>query len=268
MSAESRPIITLLTDFGEEDGYVAAVKGVILSINPNARLVDVGHYVPSFQVSSAAYVLSTYYKFFPPGTVHVAVVDPGVGGGRRAMVVSVDGHYFVAPDNGIVTYVLAGHNEYEAWEITETGYMLPNVSATFHGRDVFAPVAAHITAGKKPEAFGPRLSECVRLQDALPTVSADRVRGRIIHVDRFGNFITNIRRDDIGIFPERGMLSRIRRFTIVGLSRTFSDRDKGEPVVYVGSSGYVEIGVVQGSAARTIPATIGDEVTVWAGRKR
>lgn len=263
-----RPVITLLTDFGEEDGYVAAMKGVILSIAPHARIVDVAHYVPSFQISSAAYVLSTYYSYFPAGTIHVAVVDPGVGSSRKPMVLRLGGYFFVVPDNGIATFVLQRHNEYEAYEIEEEKYTLPRVSATFHGRDVFAPVGAHLALGKKADGFGPRVRQCALLDKALPRVSSDRIVGSVIHVDRFGNFITNISGESLGALKSPPSLFRIKRFTIVGLSNTYSDREKGEPVVYMGSSGFLEIGIAQGSAARTIPATIGDEVTVWTARKK
>ncbi len=269
------PIITLTTDFGLADGYVASMKGVILSILPTAVIVDVSHQVPPQDVLHGAFVLSATHGFFPEGTVHVAVVDPGVGAQRKPIAVSWRGSLFVAPDNGVLSLALALPppaarrdprgpltgplpQGARAHELLEARYRLPRVSATFHGRDVFAPAAAHLASGVPLEQMGPALS-AVRYLDA-PAPSAGpggAVRGRVIHIDAFGNAVTNLRREDL---PGEEVEVRVAGATVQGLARTYADRDG--TLALMGSSGYLEIAVNGGSAARVLGLQRGHVVEV------
>src|SRR6267143_317131 len=184
------PIVTLTTDFGARDSYVAAMKGVILGIAREARLVDVSHEVAAHDITEAALALEAAAPFFPSGTVHLAVVDPGVGTARRGLAVAADGHIFVGPDNGLFTPFLDGDG-WRAFELAEADYRLPEVSRTFHGRDVFAPAAAHVATGVDPSRLGPRLVDPVRLAWPEVRAVAGAVAGAVVHADRFGNLITS-----------------------------------------------------------------------------
>jgi S-adenosyl-L-methionine hydrolase (adenosine-forming) len=241
--------ITLLTDFGTGDYFIGAMKGVILSINPQAVIVDITHAIVPQDVAGGAFMLLAACDTFPAGTIHVAVVDPGVGSGRRPIVVSAGDYLFVGPDNGIFTYVYDRHPQFEVFHITETKYFREPVSNTFHGRDIFAPVAAALSTGVDPSSFGPRISEPIR----LPTSSELHV----IHVDRFGNCVTNVTRD---MFPEGASLlvsgTEIRAFR-----RFYADESGGaEPFLIWGSAGFLEIAVNRGSAADVLGAKRGDRV--------
>jgi S-adenosylmethionine hydrolase len=223
----ARGVITLITDFGTADGYVGAMKGVIASRAPSARVVDITHEIAPGDVEAAAFALRQAAPLFPPGTVHVVVVDPGVGSARRGIVGVGRGQRFVGPDNGL----FAGVAE-RAFEIVARRFRRPSVSATFHGRDVFAPAAAALARGARPEAAGPE----------VPLTALPREPGRVVHVDRFGNLITDL----VGIAE-----IRIGERTLPVL-RTYSDVAPGELVAYVGSAGSVEIGVRDGSAAQVL----------------
>ncbi|MEW5947454.1 MAG: SAM-dependent chlorinase/fluorinase [bacterium] len=262
-------VITLLSDFGDTDGYVAGMKGAILSIFPGAAIVDVSHHISPYYVLSAAYVLKTYYGMFPEGTVHVVVVDPGVGGGRKALAASAGGRYFAAPDNGVLSYVLREAGDFIAREITNPELMRGEVSATFHGRDVFAPAAAHLAMGKRFEDFGRVVKSPVVLEDAFPRTTPGGTTGKIIHIDHFGNLITSITRKDLGDGEKASVTVRAAGKTVIGLSETYSSGGKGELIVYFGSSGHLEIGAVETSAALMLGVNPGDEVNaVVPGRKR
>jgi len=247
-------VITLTTDFGQEDGYVAAMKGVILTICPQATLVDVSHEVRPHAIRQAAYLLSTVVAYFPPGTVHLAVVYPGVGTGRRAIAVETGRAAYVAPDNGVLGLALAGDEVRSAVELSAARYRLPEVSATFHGRDLFAPAAAHLACGRSLAELGPALA-LADLQ-ALPATRQPEV----LHVDRFGNLITSYR------VPagQARLAVTVGGVRLVGLARTFADVEPGELLAYVGSSGYLEIAVREGSAARELGAGAGAPVHVEA----
>ena len=188
------PIITLTTDFGVADGYVGTMKGVILGIVPDARLVDISHEITPQNVRQAAYVLYTAYPFFPPGTIHLAVVDPGVGGTRRPIALRTPKGYFVGPDNGILSYVMAREPVEALVELADPRYRLPHVSHTFHGRDVFAPAAAHLAAGVPIAALGPPVADPVTFPPPRLEVGPDIITGEVLHADRFGNVITSIGR--------------------------------------------------------------------------
>lgn len=246
-------LLTLTTDFGLDDGYVAAMKGVILGIDPAIRMVDVSHGIAPHEVMEAAFVLRQAAPFFPPGTVHLVVVDPGVGTARRAVAARIGGHTFVGPDNGL--FSLLSDEEPEAVvELDRPAYWrTPEPSRTFHGRDIFAPVAAHLAAGRALEEVGRRVEGLHRLQWVRPLADEQGVQGWIVHVDRFGNAITNIPE---ALLAQRGGDRPLRAYvgsTILdGLHGTYADVPEGEPVALVGSSGYLEVGVNGGNAAQLL----------------
>lgn len=257
----SRPVITLTTDFGQSDGYVGTMKGVILGICPEAALVDISHDIRPQAIQEAAYVLHTAVPYFPPGTVHLVVVDPGVGGRRRPIVVQTARAVYVAPDNGVLSLALAQDPPCLAIHLTERRYGRPQIGATFHGRDIFAPAAAHLACGIAPRDMGEPvpLSDLVTLPSLRPILQPDGSwRGEVLHVDRFGNLITNIR------WPVSAVqiCLTVGGERIVGLSYTFSDVEMGALLAYVGSSGYLEIAVRQGSAAARLGVGVGDPVQV------
>src|SRR5687768_2447391 len=186
-------IVTLLTDFGGSDYFAGALKGAVLSVNPRAQVVDLTHEIPAHDVGAAAFTLLAAYDSFPKGTVHVAVVDPGVGSERRPVVAEADGHLFVGPDNGVLGYVCGRAAEARVFHATETKFFRPNISTTFHGRDIFAPLAGALSLGVEPASLGPRVADYATLPFPAPRRLPDgTLEGAIIHVDRFGNCVTNI----------------------------------------------------------------------------
>ena len=272
-------VITLTTDFGTADGYVGVMKGVMLSIAPGVRLVDLSHEVPPQDVRRAAFVLYTAVPFFPPDTVHLAVVDPGVGTDRRAIAVQVPQGFLVGPDNGLFTYVLAEAEEWRAVELRDPAYRLPQVSGTFHGRDIFAPAAAHLARGVPMERLGPPVPDPVLLPLPRLEVREDRLEGEVLHIDRFGNVVTSIgwlRWAGNGLVldaafrraapPLRlaaaGAVVKVGGRTIHGVRRTYGEVAVGESLALVGSTGFLEIAVRQGDAARTLGVRPGDPITL------
>jgi S-adenosylmethionine hydrolase len=255
------PIITLTTDFGLEDGYVGTMRGIILSIAPGTTLVDLSHQVPPQDVRAGAFVLYQAVPFFPRDTIHLVVVDPGVGSQRRALAVRSSQGTFVAPDNGVLSYVLASTDIHEAFSLTNPAYQLPQVSATFHGRDIFAPAAAHLVKGVSLTELGPRAINLVRL--ALPepefTPGGDLI-GHVLHIDHFGNLILDVTAGDLAEEVTFELAGR----RIEGLSRTFADVAPGGLVAYVGSTrDHVEIALRDGHAAQEIGVEVGEEVLIW-----
>lgn len=280
---EAIPLITLTTDFGAADGYVGTMKGVILTIAPTARLVDISHHIAPQNVRQAAYVLYTAYPFFPPHTVHLVVVDPGVGSARRAIAVRTPAGAFVGPDNGVLSYVMANENEpVEAIvELTNPRYQLPRVSHTFHGRDLFAPAAAHLAAGVPIAALGPPVHDPVTLPLPRLDVSHESISGAVLHADRFGNIVTSIGRlswneDALALDPafrgagggERTQFEASRATVVAGkekldsIHRTYAQVEPGAILALVGSDGYLEIAVREGSAADRLGLQPGDPITV------
>ena len=257
-------IITLTTDVGTRDAYVAEMKGVMLEIAATAghtlHLIDVTHQVAAHDVTEAALALDAAVPYFPGGTIHLAVVDPGVGTARRGLVVRTEGALFVGPDNGLFTPFLEQSTPWEAWKLEAEEYRRPSVSRTFHGRDIFAPAAAHLAAGVAPERFGPAVRDPIRL--AWPTVRAvsGAVAGAVLHVDRFGNLVTSIRREAL---DDVGQGARIR---LAGrplpLVSTYGELAEGQAGALVGSSGRLEIAVREGSAAARFRARRGTPVVV------
>jgi len=259
-SSEKMRIITLLTDFGQCDGYVAAMKGVILSINPDATLIDITHDVSPQQISQGAFLLSRTAPFFPSGTIHLAVVDPGVGTtARRPVMIETARRLFVGPDNGIFGSVVKGGRIRRVIELTNSDYHRSEVSPTFHGRDIFAPVAAHLSRGCDPDLLGERVRGINRSGFALPRRSGDCVTGTVIHIDRFGNLITNIPSHSR---PSGGVTITVGRAVITQCVETYGEAQRGEIVALTESSGLMEIARRDGSAASELGLAIGAKVVV------
>lgn len=260
--------IALLSDFGSADGYAGIMHGVILRINPYAVIVDVCHDIPPQDVHAAAFVLSTVYPYFPADTIYVVVVDPGVGSERRALAVRTPRGTFVAPDNGVLSYVLAREPVDEMVHLTNARYWLSPLSDTFHGRDLFAPVAAYLSLGVPLGELGPAMRDPVRLPVPEAVVQPDgTICGQVLHVDRFGNLITNIPQ---GLLPaDQFWRVRIMGHEVIGLSKAYALAADGELVALIDSSGYLEIAVRNGNAAATLQANRGTGVIVdpIVGRK-
>lgn len=254
------PLITLTTDFGTQDGYVGAMKGVILSLAAPVRIVDITHDVAPHDIGAAAFALAQSAPYFPDGTIHVAVVDPGVGGRRRGVVIDDGRHLYVGPDNGV--FALVAPAPRAAYEIALAHFRRADVSATFHGRDVFAVAAARLASGALPQEAGP----AVTLEGKLATMTAKaakpgEVAGQVVHIDRFGNLITDI---PAARLPARAVV-RVVRLRIPRLSRVFEDVAVGRVLAYVGSAGVLEIAVREGSAAKKLRLGRGAPVVVTAG---
>jgi S-adenosylmethionine hydrolase len=257
-------VITLTTDFGTRDAYVAEMKGVILDIAASSgrpvSLIDLTHEVAAHDVTEGALALDAAAPFFPRGTIHLAVVDPGVGTSRRGLVVRTERALFVGPDNGLFTPFLEGANRWEAWELQAPEYRLSTVSRTFHGRDIFAPAAAHLAAGVPAERFGPAVRDPVRLSWPTVRAVAGAVAGAVLHVDRFGNLVTSIRAETLeGVGRAVRIRLAGRPLPLVG---TYGDLEEGQAGALVGSSGRLEIAVREGSAAARFKARRGTPVVV------
>ena len=259
---KTRPIITLTTDFGQEDGYVGAMQGVILSICPPVTLTSLTHNIPPQNVQAAAFVLYQTFSYYPAHTVHCVVVDPGVGSKRRAIAIRTDSGTFVGPDNGVFTLILtaADVNIMEAVTLTNPAYQLPNVSATFHGRDIFAPAAAHLARGVPLSRLGPSAINLVRLNYASASEGKNGIC-RVIHIDHFGNLILDITAQDI---DDPGQVSfSVGNTVIRSLSHTFADVEEGQWLAYTGSTrDHIEIAVRNGNAARTLGVKLGDVIKI------
>ncbi|MBI4239244.1 MAG: SAM-dependent chlorinase/fluorinase [Deltaproteobacteria bacterium] len=253
-------IITLTTDFGTRDGYVGAMKGVVLSIAPHAHLHDLAHQLPAHDVTHAAFVLAEAARYFPANTIHVAVVDPGVGSARLPICVCCKEQWYVGPDNGLFTLCL-GDDPWIGYQLTNPAYFRHAVSPTFHGRDLFAPIAAHVANGVDPQQFGPPLATLTQLP--LPTTqrTGDELCGEVIYLDHFGNAVTNIRTTDLSV---TGNMLRIQVGEVVidGLARTYEDRPPLAPLAVIGSHHLLEIAVREGSAARQLQLRRGTPVQV------
>jgi S-adenosylmethionine hydrolase len=255
-------VITLTTDFGLADGYVGTMKGVILSIDPTATIVDISHDISPQDVREAAYTLYAAYPYFPQGTVHVVVVDPGVGSERRAIALRTPRATFVAPDNGVLSYVVAGEDAEEIVNLTNPRYHLLPISRTFHGRDIFAPAAAHLARGIPLTELGQPLAEMVTFPLPRPQVRPDgTIVGQVIHVDRFGNLITSIMSKDLADHPllREGTI-KIKGQSIREIANHYTEGMSGKLLALIGSSDHLEIAVAGGSASKILAARVGDEV--------
>lgn len=260
----NRPIITLTTDFGLNDHYVGTIKGVILNIVPDVQIVDICHSVQAFDVLDGALTIAQSYSYFPSGTVHLVVVDPGVGTARRPILVTSDRHHFVAPDNGVLSMVYAREERLHIRHVTAEHYSLQPVSNTFHARDVFSPVAAWLAKGVDPEKFGDEISDFVRFNAPKPkAMDANTLRGVVLKIDRFGNLITNITPQDApALFASAPPQFKIRvgKHEITEIHSNYSEGAPGEVFGILGSMGYLEIAADRGSAAKIIGSGKGSEV--------
>lgn len=280
--ARDAPLITLTTDFGTSDPYVAVMKGVILGISPRASILDISHHIRPQSVLEGAFIIGSSHRYFPPDTVHVAVVDPGVGTSRNAVLLTTPSARFLAPDNGVLSYILeegfrqraeipegpevAVPQGYMAYRLTNPEFWLHPVSSTFHGRDIFAPVAAHLSLGVPPHRFGPEVGRLVWLPAQQPRRDDAAVAGEVIHVDRFGNLITNIPAE---LLTRHGPIApitiiEVKGHRIAGLSTSYAE---GEWLLaIVGSNGTLEVSVKNGSASDALGAGVGEAVTVHTPR--
>ena len=241
-------IITLTTDFGIKDHYVASMKGVILTINPKARIIDVTHDIDSYDIMSCAFIVSNFYKYYPEGTINVVVVDPGVGTSRRSISIYADGYYFVGPDNGIFSFIIENCKYVEIFSLLNKKYFLKDISSTFHGRDIFAPVASYLSINIEPKSFGRRLNKVKILNSTKAIIEHNTVKGKFIYEDKFGNLITNI---------DSKTAKRIYEINIQGkkltkIANSYGNKKKGEIVALIGSTGFLEIAVNKGRASEII----------------
>ena len=256
-------VITLMTDFGTSDHFVGVMKGVILNINPQVRIVDITHAIPPQDVHSAAFIVNSTYRYFPAGTIHVVVVDPGVGSRRRAIICQTDTAYFVCPDNGVLSYVLGNNTAHRVVALGNTDYWLSEVSNTFHGRDIFAPVAAHLSRGISFSQFGDAVNNVVRLPNQIPQVTKTTIVGSVIWIDRFGNLITNLTPDMLKSFGmDSGFVVKAGMAEIHQLNRAYAESEEGECLAIIGSSGYLEISVNRGSAAQVLGLKRNDVIEI------
>jgi hypothetical protein len=261
----TRPIITFTSDFGRQDWFVGVVHGILHQVCPEAHLVDLSHEIPPGHITRAAFVLEAAAPDFPPGTVHLAVVDPGVGTARRALAVAAGGQLFVGPDNGILEWALRDPAA-RAHVLTGARWFRQSVSRTFHARDVFAPVAAHLACGVAPERMGPAVTDAVRLPHASPEVRDGGIEGCVMFVDRFGNALTNVDATDLAsafpAAPESALEVLVLDHSILGLARAYGEHALGTVVAVVGSSGRLEIAQVGGDCATRLGIGEGDRVLV------
>lgn len=257
MKNKNKNLIALLTDFGTKDYFVGAMKGVILSINKNARIIDITHEIPPQNILSAAFTLNACYRNFPEKTIFVAVVDPGVGSNRRAILAQTKDYYFIAPDNGLLSFIFDDTKYLRVFELTNEKYFLENISKTFHGRDVFSPAAAHLSNGIKPEEFGKEITDFVYQKTEKPKrIEKSKIEAEIIHADHFGNLITNLKKRDL---PEKFTVE-INGKKITKLQNYFAEAETGELCMIFGSAGFLEIIVNQDSAKKILNADIGQKI--------
>ena len=260
------PVIALLTDFGEDDFFVASLKAVILSLNPEARIVDISHRIPSFDIDAAGFVLWAAYKFFPQGTIFLAIVDPGVGSRRRILLVKTERYFFIAPDNGLLSRVLREETVEQIREIANPRFFLSPLSQTFEGRDKMAPAAAWLSRGKDLEMFGPPAKDFKRRTGPKARIAGGEIQGRILYTDKFGNLITNIpssllerlapknRKEHLTLFAGQERLGRLKE--------SYSAAKKGEAFFLVGSLGLIEISAREASAAQKIKSSLNQEIRI------
>lgn len=263
-------VITLTTDFGTSDKDVGVLSGVIWNIAPQARVVDLTHAIPPQNILAAQVVLSNCTAYFPDGTVHLVVVDPGVGTERRAIAAQLGDQFFVGPDNGLVTPLLeqaeAERRTVEIYHLNKPEYWRAQVSSVFHGRDIFAPVAAHLARGVPLAALGERISDPIRARIPSPVLEGDAWRGQVLQVDHFGNLTSNIH---TGHLQGMGAVQVIIGGQVIdGLSRTFGDAPAGELIALIGSSNWLSICIVNGSAAGRLNARAGDPIEIRGRRSQ
>ena len=247
-------IICLITDFGVSDYFVGAMKGVILSINNDANIVDITHDIPPQNIAAADFTLRNCYKEFPNKSIFVAVIDPGVGSARKAVLVETENYYFIAPDNGLLSFIFNTEKHFRVYELTDERYFRHPVSGTFHGRDIFAPAAAHLSNGVPPNEFGAETRNFIRFEETKPRkIADDQIEAEIIHTDRFGNLITNLVKEDM----PANFYIEINHKKIETLRNFFASAEKDEIFMITGSAGFLEIVAFQNSAAKMLNAVAG-----------
>lgn len=263
--SESR-LVTFTSDFGLSDPFVGIMHGVVLNIQPDARIVDICHSVTSYDIFDGAWTIAQAYRFFPPRTVHVVVVDPGVGSERRPVVVETENHIFVAPDNGVLSLIEARESKFVVRHVNADRYFLQPVSHTFHGRDIFAPVAGWLSKGVAPSEFGPEISDYVRAPlPQVERVGESSVRGAVVKVDKFGNLITNIGESNAPeLFSNRATAVNIliAGQTLTHICRSYAEGAEDEVFAIIGSSGYLELATKRASAAEKLGASVGSPVGI------
>ena len=260
----AHPIITLTTDYGTSEHLVGTLKGVILNVNPDAKIVDVTHGVTPFDVLDGALAIASVYRYFPPHTIHVVIVDPGVGTERRPLLVRANAQYFLAPDNGVLSIVYEQSEDAIVRALTAEHYFLHPVSQTFHGRDVFAPVAGWLSKTFQPASMGDEITDYKRFSLPKPKAENGVLKGVILKVDHFGNLMTNFTAGDIpeGVLKSATVQMTVNEREIKRLVANFAQGEPNEPVAIIGSSGYIEIAVNKGSAARLLATGRGAAVTL------
>lgn len=264
-------IITLTTDYGARDAFAASVKGVILKINPQAQIVDISNEISPQDIWEAAYTLRSAYSHFPKGTVHLAVVDPGVGSGRKPIIVVTESYYFVGPDNGLFSLIYQEAERLRVHHITSTHYFLPNPGPTFHGRDIFAPVAGWLAKGIPSGNFGEEITDYMKLNIPAPKTTANSIEGHIVHIDRFGNIITNITYKDIRAIFSEGMDLGATSVSVAGkeirgFKKFYAEAAPGEPGAIINSSGDLEIFLFKQNARAALSVKRGEAVRLMVSR--
>lgn len=255
-------VITLTTDFGLRDYYVSAMKAVILGIAADARLVDISHDIPSQDIMAGSWVLKNSALLFPKGSVHTVVVDPGVGTKRKPVALKIEGQYFVGPDNGIFS-LLTEDKDFKAVRLTNSKYWRPNPSQTFHGRDIFAPVAAHLSQGVALDDLGKPIEALETYRWAVPIADKDGIQGWVIHIDKFGNLITNVSASLIEeVIGDRDLKLYVGNTILNEIEPTFGSVPEGEPVAYIGSSGMLEVGINKGNAEQMLSVQKGAQISL------
>jgi hypothetical protein len=253
-------VVSLLTDFGTGDGFVGTMKGVIYSISPNAKIVDLSHDIAPQDIDGASYVIARSYPYFPKGSIHVVVVDPGVGSERRIICAACDGHFFLAPDNGILSYLFDRNEEVDVVSVTESNFFLDDMSRTFHGRDIFAPVAGNLANGVSPKRLGPGIGDYNRGHVSRPEPIENGLAGSVLYIDGFGNLMTNLNNTELDGVVKAVMIFQGTELRFVS---SYYEGDPGEPVVLRGSAGFLEIAVNGGNAAEMLHAKVGTSVRLF-----
>jgi len=263
---QRHPVIALLTDFGEDDFFVASLKGVIVSINPEARVIDITHRIPSYEISVGSFILRAVYKYFPEKTIFLVIVDPGVGSSRRILLMKSKKHYFIAPDNGVLSGVLVQEQDVAIREITNTKYFLSDTSRTFEGRDKMAPAASWLSLDIPIEEFGPKTIQVKRAVEYETEFDGNEISGRILYEDKFGNLITNLSGDIVEEFLSKSkdnrFIIRAGNTEVLSFLSSYSDVEKGNFLCLIGSLGLLEIAVREGSAAKKLKMKTGDKIII------
>lgn len=256
-------IISLITDFGLKDNFVGVMKAVILKVNPQAKIIDICHEIKPQDITEAAFLLKSSFRYFPEGSVHLAVVDPGVGSERKIVIVKTRNYFFVAPDNGILSPTLENEPPIELIDVTNKTYFLKPISSTFHGRDIFAPIAAYLSRGKSIRSFGRKIESFKRLELPRIKMDSENLVGEIIYIDRFGNLISNIDKDNLFNFIKgKRFKICIKNKAIEKISRSYFEGASLKPLALVGSSNYLEIALNSGSARDKLRVSKGDKIII------